>query len=140
MEFFLNICWLAIALGALSSWIASLTARGRSRRYSIHMEAVALSCVIILLLFPISMTDDLHPDVFVAAGIFCHRRDSAQLCAAHLSAKQPIGSGGTFLPAWRPVICLMHLLATHAFCNTAFSGIVALGAAQDRAPPSLSQL
>jgi hypothetical protein len=104
------------------------------------MEAVALSCVIILLLFPISMTDDLHPDVFVAAGIFSHRRESAQVCTDHMSAKPTIGCGRAFLAAWRPVFCLMHSLPTHAFRNTAFSGIVALAAAQDRAPPSLSQL
>lgn len=140
MEFFLNTCWLAIALGALSSWVASLRVRGRSRRYSVHMEAVALSCVIILLLFPISMTDDLHPDVFVAAGIFSHRRDSAQVCTDHMSAQPSIGCGGAVLAAWRPVFYLMRLIATHALGNTAFPGTVDLAAVQDRAPPSLPQL
>ncbi len=57
MESFLNLLWLLLALLSFALWRMKWCqgARGESFR-----GAVGLSCVLVLLFFPISLTDDLH--------------------------------------------------------------------------------
>ncbi len=114
MEFFLNICWLMIALGAFSLWLAGLRVRKRVEAPRIRMEAVALACVVVLLLFPISMTDDLHPEVFLAACVFCHRRDCPHLLASNMFDPSSAGHGGLVIPirpvAWPSLLVLSILV------------------------------
>lgn len=60
MELFLNILWLALALGAFGLW--SLGILLTRRRHCGPLPQLALLTCVLVLLFPvISATDDLHP-------------------------------------------------------------------------------
>jgi UDP-N-acetylmuramyl pentapeptide phosphotransferase/UDP-N-acetylglucosamine-1-phosphate transferase len=62
METFLNLLWLLLALTSAALWIAywrqALFARGRRRQ--VFYSAVGLICVLVLMFFAISLTDDLY--------------------------------------------------------------------------------
>jgi hypothetical protein len=62
MELFLNLLWLAVALAGVGVWWTrwSRSARARGGRRESLRGAVGLSCVLVLLFFAISLTDDLH--------------------------------------------------------------------------------
>jgi len=137
VEFLLNICWLIIALGASCFWIGGLPARVRGRSHGVAVEAVALSCVLVLLLFPISMTDDLHPEVSLSAGIVCDRRGSPQLCPAPPVAHSSIGGSAPFIAVARPSFRLTQFLSVAPLYELAFSDAIVSGSLRDRAPPAL---
>lgn len=75
IESLLNVFWLIVALTTFSLWLLGLRTRRSLTGTRIRMEGVALFCIVVLLLFPISMTDDLHPEVFLAADSSCHWRE-----------------------------------------------------------------
>jgi len=81
LEHLLNITWLVLSLG-LIAFAGTQKSSGKSRKRRVAV-AVALSCLIALLLFPvISMTDDLNSGVFLAEGTkFNHWVRSAELIA-----------------------------------------------------------
>lgn len=70
MELFLNLLWLCISLVALACWIFSRKGNrpfsSRPRRATFLLEFGALTCVLIFLFFAISVTDNLHPEIFGA--------------------------------------------------------------------------
>ena len=68
MEHFLNIAWLILSVG-LIFFASTRKSSGRNTRKHQVAVAIALSCLIALLLFPvISMTDDLNSSAFLAEG------------------------------------------------------------------------
>ena len=83
METLLNLVWALIAVAAFFFWRAQRRSGGASR-FTDRTQAVALVCVLVLLFFPISLTDDLHPEIFLAADSVSPRR--------HLSAIPAIKS------------------------------------------------
>jgi hypothetical protein len=65
METVLNLTWLAITLAGVWLWrFRWVTSRG-NQRGRIFPEAVAIVCLLTLLLPVISLTDDLHPEVMM---------------------------------------------------------------------------
>ncbi len=62
MESFLNLLWLLLALLSFGLWRMkwSQAGWGRGRRRNSLRGAIGLSCVLVLLFFAISLTDDLH--------------------------------------------------------------------------------
>lgn len=90
MELFLNLCWLAISIWAFGAWRANSAERKRAGDSTrTCTEAIALTCALILLFFPISITDDLHPEIFLAADCLSQRKNSPILCAGTTVAHQP---------------------------------------------------
>jgi hypothetical protein len=74
LEALLNLFWLILALAALALWA---TRRGRARlksRFSPCIEVVALVCVLVLLFFSISLTDDLHSEIILITDSSSGRR------------------------------------------------------------------
>lgn len=62
MELFLNVFWLLLALLSVGLWWTqwSRAGRGRAPRQASLRGGIALCCVLVLLFFAISLTDDLH--------------------------------------------------------------------------------
>jgi hypothetical protein len=62
MELFLNAFWLLLALLSVGLWWTqwSPTGSGRAARQASLRGGIALCCVLVLLFFAISLTDDLH--------------------------------------------------------------------------------
>lgn len=90
MELLLNLCWLGISIWAFGAWRANSAERKRAGDSTrTCTEAVALACALILLFFPISITDDLHPEIFLAADCLSHRKNSPIVCAGKTGVHQP---------------------------------------------------
>lgn len=68
MELFLNLAWVLVSVAALVGWIYCRRGgdrlRPRTRHGKFLLELEALICALIILFFSISMTDDLHPEIF----------------------------------------------------------------------------
>src|SRR2546426_5264662 len=62
MELLLNVFWFLLALLGIGLWWArrSRASQNRVEPRQLLREAVSLGCVLILLFFAISLTDDLH--------------------------------------------------------------------------------
>jgi hypothetical protein len=65
METVLNLIWLAITLAGVWLWRFRWVASRDNQRGRIFPEAVAIVCLLTLLLPVISLTDDLHPEVMM---------------------------------------------------------------------------
>lgn len=137
MELLLNLCWLGISIWAFAAWHADR--RKRKRAYDsarVGTEGVALVCALILLFFPISITDDLHPEVFLTADSSFSRRDLPAFCAGKTIDHSPAS----------PVLLLAPILPHRVFLPAVFvrfaSELAAIiefpsaMAAGSRAPPS----
>ncbi len=76
MELFLNIFWLLLALTGAGLWGArwSRTVPSRARGAEVFRSAVGLVCVLVLLFFAISLTDDLNMVPAVAEEARSSRR------------------------------------------------------------------
>ncbi len=69
MEQFLNLFWLAIVLVTTLTWRTVSARQQRGNHYRSLQHAAALGSAFLLLFFPLSMTDDLHPEIMlVEAG------------------------------------------------------------------------
>ena len=76
MELLLNVFWLLLAVMSVALWWA-LRSRARQNRVEppgVLREAVSLGCVLVLLFFAISLTDDLHAVPAVAEESRSSRR------------------------------------------------------------------
>ena len=73
MELLLNLLWLAISLLVCAAWQFRWR-HDRNRRHSQAVAAVALACLVVLLFFPISLTDDLHADLVLASDVASKRK------------------------------------------------------------------
>jgi hypothetical protein len=85
MEIFLNLLWLAIALGLLGLWRARWAAQLRERHYAGWRQWTAVICALIILFFMVSITDDLHSDLMVFEESSAGRRQVTGLDGAHHS-------------------------------------------------------
>src|ERR1700740_2041624 len=65
-ELALNILWLSIAVIATGAWLMSWADARADRSRSRVREFIALACVLVLLFFTVSLTDDLHQDVLLS--------------------------------------------------------------------------
>lgn len=100
MELLLNLCWLAISLCAFGVWHSRASLEeGKSSR-QIRVEGVALFCALILLFFPISITDDLHPEIFLTTDCSADRSGSPTLSAG----KTPVVPAATAFPSSAAVV------------------------------------
>lgn len=140
MELLLNLCWLGISIWAFGAWRANFAERKRAGDSTrTGTEALALACALILLFFPISITDDLHPEIFLAADCLSHRKNSPIVCAGKTDAHQPALCGISLFAnpgagrAALPTLLFAGLIGEeHAPAVEPFSA----DAARGRAPPT----
>jgi len=76
MELLLNLFWFLVALASVGLWWTrwSRANRSRGRLQRSIRSAVGLCCVLVLLFFAISLTDDLQQVPAVSEDINCPRR------------------------------------------------------------------
>ena len=85
MELFLNFLWALIALVALGVWrVCWMREQSTQRRDSVR-EWAAIVCVLVLLFFVVSLSDDLHSSLALLEESAASRRHSAAWNAGHLS-------------------------------------------------------
>jgi hypothetical protein len=63
MELVLNVLWALLALGILGVWRLRWVPQCQQSRRNSFAEWTALGCVLVLLFFAVSVTDDLHPEI-----------------------------------------------------------------------------
>jgi hypothetical protein len=97
MESFLNLLWVAIALGVFGVWrVYWVRQRGDAIRRPL-LEWTAFGCALVLLFFAVSLTDDLHPELVLFDECSTSRRQTS-LCACPHHAQHNgngVGSSGT---------------------------------------------
>jgi hypothetical protein len=76
MELILNIVWVLIALASFVAWRAFWKRQARLAPRESLWEWTALICALILLFFPISMSDDLHCDLLLFDICSVNRRQA----------------------------------------------------------------
>ena len=76
MELFLNILWLLVAIGIVGAWRMRWVRHGRKAQHNPLVEWTAIGCALVLLFFPMSLTDDLHFDIVLFSESSATRRHS----------------------------------------------------------------
>jgi hypothetical protein len=83
MELFLNLLWLVIALGSFARWRHVVGVRRGSRgRLQGAVRFLALACALSILFPAISVTDNLHPELYVTEDSSSSRRAMAAAVGA----------------------------------------------------------
>ncbi|MGB6431297.1 MAG: hypothetical protein WBF06_11995 [Candidatus Acidiferrales bacterium] len=83
METFLNLVWVLLVAVALCVWQRRwVREKGASRRNPLQ-EWTAFVCVMILMFYVVSMTDDLHPEILLCDGCSTGRRTALLRCSAN---------------------------------------------------------
>jgi hypothetical protein len=76
MEALLNFLWVVIAAVVLGFWRACWQRERPSRRNSLR-EWTAMGCALVLLFFAVSLTDDLHSEIFLADSFATNRNHAS---------------------------------------------------------------
>jgi hypothetical protein len=101
MELFLNVLWLLVALNILLVWRGYWIRQRPNAHRDPLAEWAAVGCVLVILFFAISLTDDLHQAVFLFDEVSTGRRHSSVLVSARDSSRSPriaAESGAPVLP------------------------------------------
>jgi hypothetical protein len=131
VELLLNALWLAIAAAMMLSWLRAFP----RRRRQFLLGLGALSCVLILLLPAVSITDDLHLEkVAVEDARWAKRISDTVPLSAHL-----------YPPFWSSLALLASLFAVlrqpqwlaNENSNPEYLSPLCSRSAQNRAPPVL---
>jgi hypothetical protein len=131
VELLLNSLWLAIAAAALLTWLFALP----THRRQILLGLGALSCVLILLLPAVSITDDLHLEkVAVEDARWAKRISDTVPLSAHLYPPfwSALASLALLFEVLRQPQRLVNENSTPEYLSPLFSR-----SAQGRAPPVL---
>jgi hypothetical protein len=101
METFLNLVWLLLVVVGLCVWQRHWVRQRSALRRNPLQEWTAFACVMVLMFYVVSMTDDLHPEILLADGCSTGRRTALMRPPAHQpSAKRhcPSPSSVAILP------------------------------------------
>jgi len=103
-ELALNILWLSIAVTATATWRLSWARERVSSSRDKVREFTAFACVLVLLFFAVSLTDDLHQNVLLFDESSGVRRHGGNMLRAnqHGDDKAPHGLAFATLPS-RPL-------------------------------------
>ena len=139
MELFLNLFWVLVAVIAAATWHSHarrLVKRERRRGW------IALSCVLVLLFFVISMTDDLHAEVMLiedssfsrrhVCKTTCHQHHPDSVLGHHHAAPAQIGHSKVNAPL-QLFVSAVPLFAAPEESRISFSPLAS------RAPPTASR-
>jgi hypothetical protein len=101
METFLNVVWVLLVMLALCVWQRRwVRQHGDSRRNPLQ-EWTAFVCVMVMMFYVVSMTDDLHPEIFLCDGSTGGRRASLVRPSAQRPSAKLAGTpspGAAILP------------------------------------------
>jgi hypothetical protein len=96
MELFLNILWVLIAVAGVGVWRVRWQRQSRIRRPEAWREWTAVACVLVVLFFAVSLTDDLHAELVFLEDCSTSRRYTNCLDCVHSSPQRhtlPAGVG-----------------------------------------------
>jgi len=74
METTLNVVWLLLVVAALCVWQRRWVRQRAGSQRNRFQEWTAFVCVMVMMFYVVSMTDDLHPEIFVCDGSTSGRR------------------------------------------------------------------
>jgi hypothetical protein len=138
MELVLNVLWALLALGILGVWrLRWVPQRQQSQRNS-FAEWTALGCVLVLLFFAVSVTDDLHPEIALLVDRTASRRHAIVRSPGHNSvhAKRVISaSNSAILQGFAPLESL-GLIGRIGLSVNASPSLLEYGQFDGRAPPT----
>jgi hypothetical protein len=83
VELFLNLLWVVISGVALVLWQVHWRHEHSSDRTRGYRARIALVCVLVLLFFPISLTDDLHTELLLIGDSSAQRRSVSAFADGH---------------------------------------------------------
>jgi hypothetical protein len=93
METFLNLVWLLLVVAALFVWQRRWVRQKSPAQRNTFQEWTAFACVMVLMFYVVSMTDDLHPEILLADGCSAGRRSMLARPSAHRpSARSRVAS------------------------------------------------
>src|SRR5579864_8295167 len=138
MELFLNILWVAIAVGALGVWRIVWRRQPRRSPHKPLQEWTAFTCALVFVFFAVSLSDDLQAATILAEDCASGRHHSLVWSCGHAS-HPGAGATHTSLPAApsTPFLGPLQIVsriapATFVFCSGAGYSHCAL-----RGPPAL---
>jgi len=105
MELLLNLVWLAVALAGFGLWWTrwSRASRDGGTQWGPLRSAIGLSCVLVLLFFAISLTDDLHAVPALAEDTRSTRRAGLS-CKGTQADPDPDKQAALFVEAVSPTL------------------------------------
>ena len=138
MELFLNLLWVVISGVALVLWQVHWRHEHSSDRGKGYRARIALVCVLVLLFFPISLTDDLHTELLLIGDSSAQRRSVSAFADGH--KHQAAATRAVELLAI--VLGVLHVAPGERFetlvPDEVWSSCLLLARpSQDRAPPSV---
>ena len=74
METLLNVVWVMLVIAALCVWQRRWVRQRAASRRNRLQEWTAFVCVMVMMFYVVSMTDDLHPEIFLCDGSTSGRR------------------------------------------------------------------
>ena len=74
METFLNLVWVLLVVVALWVWQRRWVRQRAASQRNPLQEWTAFACVMVLMFYVVSMTDDLHPEILLCDGCSTGRR------------------------------------------------------------------
>jgi hypothetical protein len=141
MELFLNILWLLVALGIVGAWRMRWVRHGRKAQHNPLVEWTAIGCALVLLFFPMSLTDDLHFDIVLFSESSATRRHSIIADSAHdsrHSGRVVTQVGGAVLSQTASHGLPSQLIARLTPLSNVPVTLVEYGRFSGRAPPAFS--
>jgi hypothetical protein len=135
MELFLNLLWLLISGAALALWQVRWKHEQSFERWPGWQAPIALVCVLVLLFFPISLTDDLHAEILLSGDCSAQRRSMTAFADGH--KHQAPASRGAEPVVFQDVLHLVPSYALYALMAGEIPSPYLLLAREinDRAPP-----
>jgi len=107
LEQLLNLVWLCVALSIVGGWGWRKARSGGGQLHSAKLQVVALTCLVVFLFFPISISDDLHWTTLATEGSEASRKiaDKTMLRASpeanHVSGAAVIAAQGQVSASFR---------------------------------------
>jgi hypothetical protein len=139
METLLNLVWLLLALTSTTFWIVYWRRAlfAPSRRKQVLYSAVGLVCVLVLMFYAISLTDDLQQITALVEDAALAGARSCKATVAHVRVPHPPpvygiapASLGLVIPRWLGILVQIDRADAHY--------LRPLHAASLRAPPSIA--
>jgi hypothetical protein len=96
METTLNLAWLGVTLALVWLWRFRWVVSRRNQRNSGNLEIVAIVCILALLFPVISLTDDLHPEIYALDSV-SGKRNACLIAAASVQSRDVNAHWGTQL-------------------------------------------
>ena len=137
MEKFLNLVWLLLALSLSAAWLWQRMRSSSRYLPAARLQAIALVCLLVVLFFPVSISDDLHWTA-LATEVF----DTSRKLRGLATLKASVDAGHVDVAAVITAHCLappttsVDLLQVVSACASPAEGFAAHFSS--RAPPSLS--